>query len=414
MTNVHLENTKISRQFYLVLWIEYALIYMTKNCFNAAMASIVYEGVLTKSQTGLICAVFYVFYGPLQIVGGFIADRYNPENLIKTGLICSGILNLLLFFIHDYISMLILWGLNGIAQFAIWPAIIKIITCQLAPSDRKNGSFYITFASIGGLLASYLTAALITKWEYNFLLSGVVLLALAFLWVAECHNVDHYLVQDVVEVKAQKQSTEAKVSTGKLFFNSGFCFVVVFFFFRTMVDQGIKAFSPTMLTELYPGVTPSVGNLLNILIVGFTLVGAVLIRKFYPKHIRSEVTGMLITTAIALPFCGILLFAGQIIIPLTVVCLCVISCFVNCGTVLVNCSNVHFSEYGKSATAAGIVNSAASIAFIFNNYGMAVIADVFGWTTVLISLFVFLLIAMLFVFIAMPKWRKFMILKNKV
>ena len=414
MTNVHLENRKISRQFYLVLWIEYALIYMTKNCFNAAMASIVYEGVLTKSQTGLICAVFYVFYGPLQIVGGILADKFNPENLIKTGLICSGILNLLLFYIHDYISMLILWGLNGIAQFAVWPAIIKIITCQLAPSDRKNGSFYITFASIGGLLASYLTAAMITKWEYNFLLSGVVLLALAFLWVAECRTVDHYMVRDAVEVKVQKQSTQPVVSTGRLFFNSGFYFIVLFFFFRTMVDQAIKAFSPTMLTELYPGVTPSVGNLLNILIVGVTLVGAVLIRKFYPKLIRSEVAGMMIVTAIAIPFCGILLFAGQISIVLTVLCLCVVSCFVNCGTFLVNCSNVHFSEYGKSATAAGIANSAASIAFIFNNYGMALMADVFGWTTVLISLFGFLLISMLMLFLAMPKWHKFTNLKNKV
>ena len=58
MKNVHLENSKISKQFYLIIWIEYALIYMTKNCFNAAMASMVYEGVLTKSQTGLIIAEY--------------------------------------------------------------------------------------------------------------------------------------------------------------------------------------------------------------------------------------------------------------------------------------------------------------------------------------------------------------------
>ena len=75
MTNVHLENRRISRQFYLIIWIEYALIYMTKNCFGAAMASIVNEGFMTKSQTGLINAVFFIFYGPLQIVGGLLADR---------------------------------------------------------------------------------------------------------------------------------------------------------------------------------------------------------------------------------------------------------------------------------------------------------------------------------------------------
>ena len=411
MTNVHLENQKVSKQFYLILWVEYALIYMTKNCFNAAMADLVYEGVLTKTQTGLISAVFFIFYGPLQILGGFMADRHNPEKLIKIGLISSGILNLLLFVKHDYISMLILWGLNGIAQFAIWPAIVKIITCQLAPSDRKNGAFYIAFASVGGLLASYVTAALITRWEYNFLLSGIVLLALAALWVTECHTVDRYMVRDaqLAEDAPQKDT----VSAGKLFSRTGFYWIVLFFFFRTLVDQSIKAFSPTMLMELYPGVTPSVGNLLNVLIIGGTLLGAVLIRKVYPKKIHSEVTGMLVFSAVCLPLCMVLLFAGSVHIALVVACLCIASCFLNCGTVLVNCGNTHFGSYGKSATAAGIVNAAASVAFIFNSYGIALIADTFGWQAVLLTLLAFMVLTTAFTLPAVPRWRKFLKSKNQ-
>ena len=409
MNHVHLENRRISRQFLAIIWIEYALIYMTKNCFSAAMASIVYEGVLTKSQTGLINAVFYIFYGPLQIVGGVIADRHNPENLIKIGLFSSSVINLALFFVHDYISMLVLWGLNGIAQFAIWPSIVKIITSQLTPEDGKSGAFYITFASIGGLLVSYLTAALVTQWEYNFLISGLVLLVLALMWMAECHNVDHYMVLDDVPVAAPKE--EQQVPSEKLhprpFLASGFVFIVIYFFFRTMVDQGVKAFSPTMLMELYPGVTPSVGNLLNILIIGVTLLGAVLIRKFYPKIIHSEVTGMFTTAALALPFCGILLFARQIHIALSVACLCAVACVMNCGTVLVNCSNVHFAKYGKSATAAGIVNAVASVGFIVVNYGIALLADLLGWETVLICFFSCVIVATAVIAVVIPKWRKF-------
>ena len=47
----------------------YSIVYMTKNCFNAALADIVNEGILTKSQTGSITAAFYIVYAPLQIVG---------------------------------------------------------------------------------------------------------------------------------------------------------------------------------------------------------------------------------------------------------------------------------------------------------------------------------------------------------
>ena len=407
MTNVHLENRKISRQFYLIIWIEYALIYMTKNCFSAAMAGIVYEGVLTKSQTGLINAVFFLFYGPLQIVGGLFADRYNPEKLIKIGLICSATLNFLLFAFHDFLSMLILWGLNGVAQFAIWPAIVKIITSQLTSQEQKDGAFYITFASVGGMLLSYLTAAFITQWEYNFLVSGLILLLLAVLWVAECHKVDPYMVQDRCLPQENVQPSADGRSAGKLFWRSGFWFIVAYFFFRTLVDQAIKAFSPTMLMEIYPGVTPSVGNLLNLLIIGTTLIGAFMIRKLYPKYVRSEVTAMLLLSLMALPFSVVLLFAGKISLILTVIGLCGVLCLLNCGTVLVNCANTHFAPFGKSATAAGIANAVASIAFIFVNYGVALLAELFHWTVVLAALLGFVVLSAICVAVAIPLWKRF-------
>lgn len=407
MNQVHLENKKVSKQFYLIIWIEYALIYMTKNCFSAAMASIVYEGVLTKTQTGLINAIFFVFYGPLQIVGGMFADRYDPEKLIKIGLLSSGIINLLLFFFHNYITMLILWGMNGIAQFAVWPAIVKIITSQLAPGDRKSGAFYIAYAGIGGLLLSYLTAALITRWEYNFLVSGIILLVMAVLWIAECRSVDHYMIADTPSAFQAKKDDMPHPHAGKLFIRSGYIFVFIYFFFRTVVDQSVKSFSPTMLTELYPGITPSIGNLLNILIIGATLLGAILIRKLYPKYIKSEIFGALLVCLVSLPACGILMFTGKIQLAVTVVCLCAVSCFLNCGSVLLNCANIHFSKYGKSATAAGILNAVASVASIFVNYIISLIADHCGWKTVLQTLFALLAAGTLIICLAVPVWRRF-------
>ena len=56
---MHLENKSVSKKFFWTLWIMYAVVYMTKSCYSAAMASIVHEGVLTKSQTGFITAAFY-------------------------------------------------------------------------------------------------------------------------------------------------------------------------------------------------------------------------------------------------------------------------------------------------------------------------------------------------------------------
>ena len=157
---------------------------MTKNCFSAAMASIVEADVMSKSDTGLIASMFYVFYAPFQIVGGIYVDRYSPYKLILIGMIGAGILNLLIYFIEGYVAMLIIWSLNGIVQFGVWPGIFKIVTTELMPEHRSSGLTYIHMSYTAGLAVSYLSAAFISDWKNNFLFSAVILFILAVVFLS--------------------------------------------------------------------------------------------------------------------------------------------------------------------------------------------------------------------------------------
>jgi len=126
--NIHLENKEVSRKFFWFIFLTYALVCMTKNCYNGAMASIVSQGVLTKSQTGLITAVFYLVYAPMQIVGGIVADKFSPQRMIKIGLIGAALANVVISLNQNYYVMLTAWAFNGIVQFGIWPSIFKIVS----------------------------------------------------------------------------------------------------------------------------------------------------------------------------------------------------------------------------------------------------------------------------------------------
>jgi sugar phosphate permease len=44
------------------LILSYTFMCMTRNCFSSAMVFIVEEGIMTKSDTGTIVAVFYLVY----------------------------------------------------------------------------------------------------------------------------------------------------------------------------------------------------------------------------------------------------------------------------------------------------------------------------------------------------------------
>ena len=132
--NIHLENKKVSRRFFWFLWVLYAVVGMTKNCYNGSLANIVSEGVLTKSQT----AMFYFVYTPFQIIGGMVSDRYSPERMIKIGFIGAAVANIVIFFNQNYYVMLGAWIFNGMIQFGIWPSVFKIVSSQLVRSERKT------------------------------------------------------------------------------------------------------------------------------------------------------------------------------------------------------------------------------------------------------------------------------------
>ena len=72
---------------FITVFAMFSLVYMAKQCFNAAMADIVNEGFLTKTGTGFIIMTYYVIYAPMQVVGGMEADKYDSGKLIMIGLI---------------------------------------------------------------------------------------------------------------------------------------------------------------------------------------------------------------------------------------------------------------------------------------------------------------------------------------
>lgn len=143
----YLESKKLSIILLLSIFLLYAVVYMTKNVFSSAMASIVEEGFMTKSQTGLINAVFWFVYAPFQIVGGFAADKYSPYKLILIGLIGGLISNIIIYFNQSYTVIIAAWSFNAIAQFALWPGVFKVVSTQTTPSIRGVAVFWLMFSS---------------------------------------------------------------------------------------------------------------------------------------------------------------------------------------------------------------------------------------------------------------------------
>lgn len=414
---MHLEDKKKSRLLFWTVFIMYVLVYMTKSCFSAAMAAIVNEGALTKSQTGLISAVFYIVYAPLQIVGGIVADRCNPERLVKIGLVGAAIANAIIFFNQHYIVMLVIWTLNAIVQFAVWPSVFKILSSQLAPEHRERAVFFISFSSTLGILIAYLVAAFVRRWQDNFAISSIVLIvSMAALHIVT-RRVEPYMVPDTVprgfHGKRSLDLVQHNMSNAKIFWMGCLYFMTIQLILRCAVENGVKTLSATMLMESYANISPSIGNLLNTLIILSGVVGLLFTRfVLFPRIFKNEMTCTFVLMAVCIPLLIVLRFVGTLNVWVILLCLCIVTALLN-GTQYISMSyNMQFAKYGLNGSVAGITNAGGSLGLVLQCYIFPLVAENFGWPAIMDMGVFFVGVSALLMLVAIPIWKKFTSLKH--
>lgn len=415
MVRKALKSSKKSIYLFVLIFVVYALIYMTKNCYSAAMASIVSQGIMTKSQTGLIAAVFYLVYAPFQIVGGIAADRYSPRNLIVLGTFGAGVCNLLVYFLsNNYVAMLIIWSLNAIIQFGIWPSIFKIITSQLYPEHRSRAVFFINFASSIGLVFSYACAAIITDWRVNFLFSAIVLFLSVVAFLVVYHIVERDMVAEELPTRNAKaiRARDKETRSGHqglvgLVIRAGIPLFLVIYIVLSLLNLGVKALVPVMLMESYEAVTPSLANALNIVLILCAPIGMFLSRLPIWKKF-SEPVYISILTVILLPLLLVLTFIGSASLFIIMGALVLIMIAVSATTISFSYISKAFERYGCSGTISGIFNCMAALGIVLANYVFTGIAESFGWGVTTRSWLVLAVISLLLTLLTIPMWKRFL------
>ena len=404
--NIHLENRKLSRQFFWFIWVVYAVVCMTKNCYNGSLASIVSEGVLSKSQTGAITAIFYLVYTPFQILGGMLSDKHSPERMIKIGLIGATIANTIIFFNQNYYVMLCAWSFNGIIQFGIWPSVFKIFSSQLVRSERSQMSFYISFSNTAGVLVSYILAAMIPNWRYNFAVSAAFLL----ISVIGLHIFEKYLNPhmkwDAKENKNDSGKKKTDVSTMKVFAASGFFVLLFGMILSVTVSQTRSSLTSVMFVENYDTVAPSLGNILTAIMILAGFAGNLIAGKFM-KKVKNEVAFIIVISIAKIPFLLACTMAGTLPVSIMVTMLSVVACLESASELVKTYYTMYFTKYGLNGTAAGILNAGNAFSYMVAAYVMPRIVEEFGWHTLLVLLPILIGIATLSFFAIIKCFGKF-------
>lgn len=405
----YLESKPLSIMLFVYLFMMYAVVYMTKSMFSSAMATIVEEGFMTKSQTGLINAVFWLVYALFQVVGGFAADKYSPHKLITIGLVGAIIANIVIYFNQSYPVMMAAWAFNAAMQFGLWPGVFKIVSTQTAPQIRGTAVFWLLFSTSVGLGFSMLIASFVNHWKQNFLVSVISLLIMLILYTVLNSFLEKRMVTKEVKGSNDSEKTvKEKAPMLPLMFSSGLIAFLIVSLLRVAIDNGIKMMTPVMLMESYDSLPAAIATRISSVLIIFSALGT-LVAGFMKSNItKSEPKAQIIFYgASILPLLAVC-FVGEISCIWILAALCVAVMLVHgAGPFSQSFVALRFEKYGRIGTVSGILNATASVGNILASYIFAKMAELMPWKAVGASwLMVIVLCGFLCVAI-LPRWTRF-------
>lgn len=414
MKERYLQEKRSSFYLFLLCFVMYGLVFMCKNLFSAAMASIVEAGIMTKGQTGAISAAYWLAYTPFQIVGGMAADRFSPSKLICIGLAGSAVANLVICLNQSYPVVLIVWIFNAITQFGLWPATFKILASQTHPDARDRSIFWILFGSSAGLGGSMLLASFVSDWVDNFRFAFFFLTGVLIVWCIVYPMLSRRMVEVDVDVTAHPTTEEhyrehlMTPRLGKLFLASGLFGLLIVAFFRGMIDNAIKMVTPTMLMESYDSIPAALANRLSLFLILFSAFGILLAGVIKRRVTSNESGAMILLFTLTAPFLAVACFVGRISFIWILICLSLgVMLLHGAGPFAASYVAKRFTPYGKAGTVSGLMNAAAGFANVFASFVFAKMAERLPWTDITLSWLISLGAALLLCLLVHKTWTRF-------
>ncbi|OLT09229.1 hypothetical protein BJF90_44530 [Pseudonocardia sp. CNS-004] len=185
----HITNKRWTRILIPLLFL-YMINFIDRNNIGfAVIGGMNQELGIDNAEAGLAGGLFYLGYLVLQIPGGILAERYDVKRLVVGLAIAWGVLATATGLAQDLTQLLVLRFLLGLAEGAVWPAILVMLARWFTDRERSTAnSIWLvclpaSFVIMGPVSGLILEA---TDWRWLFIIEGIpaILFALVVLAVS--------------------------------------------------------------------------------------------------------------------------------------------------------------------------------------------------------------------------------------
>lgn len=166
----------------LLLGVAVLLNYTDRGAIGIAAPLMTSELKLQPEAFGLVLSAFFWVYAPVQLVVGWLVDRFSVYRLLAAGVLVWAAATLATGFVAGFASLLLLRVLLGMGETIAFPGASKIITSRV-PQERRgmaNAALALGIAlgpALGTLVGGIILAS--QGWRAIFIVFG----AATLLWL---------------------------------------------------------------------------------------------------------------------------------------------------------------------------------------------------------------------------------------
>ena len=281
-------------------FLAYTACYIGKNILSSLMPSILEELPESAGALGTMTSVFLLTYGIGQLINGLVGNFLPAKWMVFIGLFLSG--GILSFLPAVGLGTLgcVLFGISGFFASMLYGPISALIGENTEDKAAKAILTSLTVASILGSLVTYLLAffaAISSAWRPFFSLAGILMLAIALVWLPVCT----YMERTGMIVRRKKQAGAARgghLRCGIL--SVAFLSMVIVNMLNGIIRNATSLWVPTFLNT-YLGFSTAETSLISSVLPVISIVGTFLslaILRFFRYDEKIECLALFLLAAL--------------------------------------------------------------------------------------------------------------------
>ena len=146
----------------------YLFYYTGRQTFGFAIPGIEEEFGLSKTSLGWVSATLLWCYALGQAVNGNLGDAFGGRRMMSLGATLSFGLNWVVSFATRLSELVVLWGLNGLAQSMGWAPGSRVLSNWFRSTERGRVYGLYTFAAGSSSVLTFAMSTLILELELNW------------------------------------------------------------------------------------------------------------------------------------------------------------------------------------------------------------------------------------------------------